>query len=90
MLPKIDTIDLRFLKMIVSGEEAHMTNQFCTKITTERFEEFTAKIALSQCQQNAKCWKFVPKHWAKPKAKFDREISLVGFGNAACRFFATL
>ena len=42
ILPKIDTVNLAFLKAIVSRRKAHMT-----KMTLERFEEFTAKVALS-------------------------------------------
>jgi hypothetical protein len=74
VLPKIDTIDLKFLKMIVSGEKAHMTVDNCTKITIERFEEFNTTAALSQCQQDALCWKFVPDNWAREKAKVDRQF----------------
>jgi hypothetical protein len=50
-----------------------MTNKSCTKITLERFKEFTAKVALLHCQGDAKCWKFVAENCAKPKAKLDRQ-----------------
>jgi hypothetical protein len=74
VLPKIETIDIKFLKQIVNGEKSHMTNKSFNKIKVERFEEFTTKAALSMCKQDNICWKFVPENWAKDKAKIDREF----------------
>jgi hypothetical protein len=63
---------MEFLKQIVSGEKAHITNDSCTKVKIERFLDFTARAALAQCKQDAKCWRFTSAHLIKAYAKLDR------------------
>jgi hypothetical protein len=39
-----------------------------------RFTELNTTAALTMCMQDLKCWLYCPDHWAKAKARVDRQF----------------
>ena len=71
-MPPYETVNVPYFTDLITGKKIAMKENVVNKIHIPFFKELSVNYAISMCQQDPVCWKYVPEHWSKPKTKKDR------------------
>lgn len=74
MCPSINTVSLKYFQDVAAGTKYILMCTEASAFEVHRFSELNSKAALEMCLQDPLCWQYIPDHWAKPKARVDRQF----------------